>query len=96
MAFKKVALAVCFMMATEADQGQDIDSYLYYNVPTSDNVIDHGFAKSSTWQLGVNPQQGANPEQGVNLQQGANPGALVGLLAMVSLLTKFQFTAFKL
>ena len=78
MPFTKVALVVCFVMAIDADQSQDIDSYPYYNLPISENVIDHGNVKP------------------LRRQDGVGPGALVGVLALVSLITKSQYTTFKL
>ena len=68
--FKKVVLAICFIMAMDAIPSQSTDPYAYYSSPISEKSVDPMYINPSR-------RQGHTPGP-------LDPGALIPVLAVVS------------
>ena len=53
--FKKVVLAICFIMAMDAIPSQSTDPYAYYSSPISEKLIDPIYINPSRRQGALDP-----------------------------------------
>ena len=76
MVTKSIGMSVCLLETVRAYQNQDSDSYPYYNPPVSENAIPYSYKtplkRQATFGGGA----------------ALDPGALIGVLALVSFLHK--------
>ena len=75
MATKSIGMSICLLQTVRAYQIQDSDPYPYYNPPVSENAI-HNVYKTSLQR------------QAAFGDAALDPGALIGILALVSFLKK--------
>ena len=76
MATTSIGMSVCLLETVRAYQNQDSDPYPYYNQPVSENAIPYSYKTPLKRQATFG---GEGP---------LDPGALIGVLALVSFLNK--------
>ena len=76
MATKSIGMSICLLQTVRAYQIQDSDPYPYYNPLVSENAV-HNVYKTSLQRQAAFGDDAA-----------LDPGALIGILALVSFLQK--------
>ena len=75
MATKSIGISICLLETVIAYQNPDSDPYPYYNQPVSENAVHYSYKTPL-------------PRQATFGDAALDPGALVGVLALVSFLHK--------
>ena len=73
MATKSIGMFICLLETVKAYQNQDLEHYPYYNQPMSGNAIHYSY-KTLLKRHATSTREGT-----------LDPGALIGVLALVSL-----------
>ena len=73
MATKSIGTFICLLETVKAYQNQDLEHYPYYNPPMSENAIHYSY-KTLLKRHATSPREAT-----------FDPGALIGVLALVSL-----------